>query len=283
LGRGEEAIAHYNQAIALKPDYADALSNSGNVLQKQGALEAAVLAYGRAIALDPAHADALCQSRRGRSQSWAAMTRRWPNYQNLIRVKPDAPQPHYDLAVTLLRMEALGKRLAGIRVAQEIAAGALFPGCVSAGVCKARTSPAKTLLVDAEQGLGDTLHFCRYVAGLEQTGARVVFSAQDALMRLLRHSFPDLEIVPASAPPPAFDVHIPLLSLPLARKQFEIPNKPYLFAEPSLIAQWRTRLEGPGLKIGIAWQGNKSSAADAGRSLVPDAVCSHRAHGKVCA
>jgi len=116
----------------------------------------------------------------------------------------------------------------------------------------------KTLLVHAEQGLGDTIQFARYMPLLVEKGARVVFEVMPQLAALLRG--PQLQSVPRGEALPPVDYHCPLLSLPLAfdTQLDSIPNKvPYLFAEPARIATWGDRLrELPGLRIGIAWQGN---------------------------
>ena len=58
-GKLEEAIEAYNNALAIKPDYAEAYNNMGNVLQEQGKLKEAVEAYNKALAINPDHDDAI--------------------------------------------------------------------------------------------------------------------------------------------------------------------------------------------------------------------------------
>jgi hypothetical protein len=123
------------------------------------------------------------------------------------------------------------------------------------------------LLVQAEQGLGDTLQFIRYVPMLEAGGGEVITEVQPQLVPLLaRSGFRSL--VPQGAPLGKFDVQVELLSLPglLATRLDTIPSDvPYLSAEPALVAHWRKELavlDGlePGkLRIGLQWQGREDS------------------------
>jgi tetratricopeptide (TPR) repeat protein len=266
LERLEEAVAGYDHAIGLKPDYAEALCNKGNALQKMGAFLDAVTWYDQALTLEPDHAEALANrgnafANLGRDPQALADCRR------VAELRPDWPDARYRLAVALLRMGNLRDGWP-LFEARKVT---VPPGSYRGGTpwLGDESIAGQTLLVDAEQGLGDTLQFCRYLWALKQTGANIVFSVQDSLVRLLHRAFPDVRIVPASGPPPAFDRHVPLLSLPLALQMNNATtnNVPYLSAEPDRIDKWRNHLAGPHLKIGIAWQGNRKSAADVGRSF----------------
>jgi hypothetical protein len=127
----------------------------------------------------------------------------------------------------------------------------------------------KTLLLHAEQGLGDTIQFCRYALMATARGARVILMVQDALVALLRDLGPGITVMGFSAPPPETDFHCPLLSLPAAFGTTEqtIPAyAAYLRAEPARVARWASRIGQDGLKLGINWQGAVSKI-DAGRSL----------------
>jgi len=121
----------------------------------------------------------------------------------------------------------------------------------------------------AEQGLGDTLQFIRYVPLIERDGS-VIFEVQTPLLPLLEQSgFRNL--IPRGAPLPHYDVHAPLLSVPgiLGSTLETLPaDVPYLKAKPELIDQWRTRLsEWPGFHVGINWQGNSQFTFDKFRSV----------------
>jgi hypothetical protein len=120
----------------------------------------------------------------------------------------------------------------------------------------------KTLLVHAEQGLGDTLQFCRYLPSLTARGATVAFEVIPSLKALMGTLSGGIRVMVRGEPVPSIDYHCPLLSLPLAfdTELATIPaDVPYLSADPKRIARWAGRLAGlTGLKVGIAWQGNPS-------------------------
>jgi hypothetical protein len=127
----------------------------------------------------------------------------------------------------------------------------------------------KVLLVYAEQGLGDTLQFVRYLPWVVTRAHHVVFMVQPALLRLL-NPIEGVTLIGQDAVPPDFDVRCPLLSLPriFATDAETIPaTVPYLQADPKSVERWRLRLGEQGLRIGIAWQGNAKVKIDRGRSI----------------
>jgi len=133
----------------------------------------------------------------------------------------------------------------------------------------------RTILLHAEQGLGDTLQFCRY-APLIEPGARVIVEVQAPLARLVSRMPGIAQVVVRGQALPPFDLHCPLLSLPRAfgTTLATVPGKPYLAADPADSASWRERLAAlPGLKVGLVWAGEprenwpKLAAIDARRSM----------------
>lgn len=134
----------------------------------------------------------------------------------------------------------------------------------------------KTVLLHAEQGLGDTIQFCRYASLLSALGAHVILEVQPRLMPLLTHLEGVEQLVAQGQDLPAFDLHCPLMSLPLALGTTveTIPSAiPYLRADPELVAQWRstvaqTHAAAPGrLQVGLAWAGNPDNWIDRRRSI----------------
>jgi len=117
----------------------------------------------------------------------------------------------------------------------------------------------RTILLHAEQGLGDTLQFCRYAPLMG--GADVILEVQAPLVRLLSHLPGVTQIVARGDRLPAFDLQCPLMSLPLAfgTTLDTIPAAtPYLSADPRLAATWRERLVGvQGFRIGLVWAGEQ--------------------------
>ena len=232
----DAAVASYDKAIALKPDYAEAYSNRGLALQELKQFEAAVPSYDKAIALKPDFAEAywnkslllllIGEFRQGfNSYEW-----RWET-KEISKFKRNFSQPLW------LGVESLSD---------------------------------KTILLHAEQGLGDTIQFCRYVKMVSDLGAKVIFEVQRPLVRLLK-DLPGVSTLIAKGDAlPEFDFHCPLMSLPLAFKTDLklIPSaKNYLEAEVERVAYWKDRIKGGGLKIGISWQGSQGTKVDIGRSF----------------
>jgi hypothetical protein len=131
----------------------------------------------------------------------------------------------------------------------------------------------RSLLLLAEQGLGDTLHFIRYARLLKERGARVVLAAQAALGRLLapHPDWDELFLLGSAEALPHCDFYLPLLSAPVAlgTTASTIPCQvPYVWADPSLCAEWRRELAAvDGFRIGIAWQGSRDYLWDRWRSI----------------
>jgi hypothetical protein len=129
----------------------------------------------------------------------------------------------------------------------------------------------KTVLLHAEQGLGDTIQFVRYAPLLAGTGARVVMEVQRELAGLLGRVEGVTAVVGRGDPLPAFDVHCPLGSLPCAfgTEPSSIPAAvPYLKPDEQKLAAWRARLahiSSP--RVAIAWSGTPSHPDDRNRSI----------------
>jgi tetratricopeptide (TPR) repeat protein len=233
-GRLDEARACYGEALRRQPDFAEAASNLGNILHDLGQFDEAEVLFDRAIALEPDCADAHWN----RALSWLLrgdFTRGWPEYEWRWRLRTfprrTFSQPRWD-----------GGPLHG-----------------------------KTILLHAEQGLGDTLQFVRYAPLVKQRGATVVLQVQPPLVRLLT-GMPGVDVLlPEKAPLPPFDVHAPLLSLPLlfGTDLGSIPAEgPYLHPDPALVERWRTQLAAlPGFTVGIAWMGSGNYRTNHRRSI----------------
>ena len=123
----------------------------------------------------------------------------------------------------------------------------------------------RTILVHVEQAYGDTIQFVRYVPMLAARGARVILETFGPLKSLLEQSqLPSTRIVVNGEQLPAFDVHIPLLSLPriFGTTLDTIPaTVPYLSVSPDEVSRWRDRIfssapDAKALKVGLVWAGN---------------------------
>ena len=131
----------------------------------------------------------------------------------------------------------------------------------------------RTLLLTAEQGLGDTIQFVRFLPRVKERGGRVILEVHPPLLPLLMGVAGADEVLALGSPPPRFDLHLPLLSLPHV---LEVENEadlaiaePYLFAAPDRTAKWRDRLGPPDgrLRVGVAWAGSRMHRNDRLRSM----------------
>jgi hypothetical protein len=149
----------------------------------------------------------------------------------------------------------------------ELGKGAhVFPGPVWNGAAPA----GKTLLIYAEQGLGDALQFARYLTLLAEAGARCVVHCGEALRPLLATVPGVTNVVSGGDALPPYDAQMALMSLP---RVFEttletIPaHVPYIVAAPEHRAAARTLMHArDGLKVGLAWAGSREHANDRNRS-----------------
>ena len=128
----------------------------------------------------------------------------------------------------------------------------------------------RSLLVYAEQGFGDALHFCRYAPLLAAQGADVTLQVPQRLVALLHTMSDKVRVVGAIESGAKFDYQIALLSAPLrmGTDLATIPgNVPYLSAQAERVARWQDAIGTGGFKIGIAWQGNPDAEFDKSRSI----------------
>jgi tetratricopeptide (TPR) repeat protein len=238
LGRYDEALEWFDKALDLRPDLAEVLFNKGLALIQLHRFDEAIAAYARLVAIDPAHARgkwqwAHLQLLKGNFEAgWSAREARW----EVPDFSPDYPR--------FPQRQWLG---------QEPIDG-------------------KTLLLCADEGFGDTIQFARFVPMLAKRGARIILVVQDALQPLLSGTSGVSECLPFSAKKfPPFDLHCPIMSLPLALGATlkTIPPADYVPPLPAERVQaWRARL-GPRtrLRVGLVWSGNPKQGDDRNRSM----------------
>ena len=268
LNRLDDALASIDEALALDPRYAQAHCNKADVLQSMQRFTDALDSYDQAIKLHPAYAEA--HSNRGEAlRSLGRLDEAMASYDRAISIKQDYAEPLWNKSlVTLLRGDLReGWRLYEWRKKTKAPYGDRnFPQPFWSGGESLR---GKSILVHWEQGLGDTIQFCRYVAALDKLGARVLFGPQKPLRGLMQSLASACELVDVDEPALRFDFHLPLLSAPhaLGTDLTNMPSEvPYLKAQADRTARWRDRIGSAGLKIGICWQGS-TGPIDAGRSV----------------
>lgn len=144
----------------------------------------------------------------------------------------------------------------------------------------------KTILIHAEQGLGDTFQFIRYAKLIKEKNGIVIAAVQKPLVTLMKQCKHIDRVISLDDTPPHFDVHSPLLSLPYALKtQLEtIPCEiPYLYADEKLVADWKQKLAADkNFKIGICWQGNDNYATPLLRATVAQKSVHPKEFAPIC-
>lgn len=270
LGRFDEAVAACKQALALRPSYPEAESNYGNVLAEMGRYEEALPHYRAAVQGSPTrgefHAN-YAQALRECQQLEAATD----EFRLALKARPGHAETRYDLAITLL---ASGQWAEGWR---EYESRRLVPayGAVTAlPQPEWDGSPAKdkVLMVHAEQGLGDTFQFLRFLSAARSRVRALVLVVQPNIKSVLANVPGASGVFAYGERLPDFDVKIPLPSLPLALglgKEVDVQmDKPYLLPPPDAVEKWRAQLaDKPGFKVGLSWQGNPNARVDKGRSM----------------
>ena len=237
LQRYEEALASYDRAIALQPNHADAHNNRGQVLREMERYEEALESYDRALAIRPQHVMAHCNAAALRlltgdfARGWTHYEWRWLK-KSVIPMKRNFSQPAWN--------------------GRDSIAG-------------------KTILIHSEQGLGDTIQFCRYVPMVAAHGGRVIFEVQKTLQAIMAQLAGAGRVIAKGSPLPAFDLHCPLVSLPLAfgTRLETIPSTTgFLSVSAELATDWQSRLNGkPSPRIGLVWAGNPGHERDRERSI----------------
>ncbi len=263
LARFDEALDSVDKALACDPHMAESWSNRAVVLQQIGRLDAALASVDRGLAIAQ---NARSWNNRGLIlQAMKRLDDAIQSYDHAIAADPAYADAYWNKGLCCLLQ---GRLAEGLRLYEwrkkRVEAARRYPQLEWLGN---EDIVGKTLFVHAEQGLGDTIQFCRYALLAAKT-AKVVLSVQDSLVRLLSDIGPNITVVDFSTVPAKFDYHIPLLSMPLAFAGDAFSAAvPYLRAEPRRVEDWRARIGMHGFKIGIGWQGAPRGTVALGRSF----------------
>jgi tetratricopeptide (TPR) repeat protein len=238
LGKKHTALASYDRALKLRPDFAVVLLNRGRTLHDLKRFDEALASYDRALKLRPDFAEAhfneaLCRLLIADfDRGWEKHESRW-GIERLRTAKRNFVQPLWT---------------------------------------KGDDVRGKTILLHAEHGFGDAIQFCRYVPLVVERGARVILEVHRPLRELMTTLTSAAQIVSRGDPLPDFDMHCPLLSLPLAfgTRLETIPCPTlYLRASPQALVNWDARLASRKhrARIGLAWSGRPGHLNDHNRSI----------------
>jgi tetratricopeptide (TPR) repeat protein len=269
--RYTEAAAAYDKALELAPDLVSAWMGRGNVLAEIRRDDEADKAYDHVIAVRPDLANGWA----GRGGVFLRLLRdddAIACYQKAISIDPDYAEPYFNMAIIKLshgnfeegwplyewRWKTRIRAFSDRHFTQKLWLGA-------------DNITGKTILVHAEQGLGDTVQFCRYLEKLEALNCKIIFEVPAALYELFAAQHANYKLIRQGETIPDFEFHCPLMSMPLAFKTTmkTVPASiPYLAAPPEKIALWQSTLGRRNRpRIGLCWSGSPGSTNDVRRSI----------------
>ena len=296
-GRTDEAYAAYGEALRQDPKSALALTNLGALMVETNRLDEALTPLQQAVGIAPADAPARCnlgaallrlgqvdeaqECLEAAVQMDGEYAAAWGNLGNVFQDKlrledvlgahtralslePENPELHWNRAMTLLLagdleagFEEYEWRLKMPRIAARTLPSPVWQGEDPAGA---------SILLVAEQGLGDTIQFARFAPALSKKGARVAIACARSLVTLFSTLDGVEHAAAADDPLPDHDYHLPLMSLPhrLGITSTTIPGDvPYLGVPSNVTAPPD---HGKKRRIGITWCGNPEHPTDRQRS-----------------
>jgi len=303
LGAFKEAVKSCQRALALAPGKVEIYNVLGNVLTERGNYALAVEVFRRALALEPASAETIC----GLGfllQCQGNLAAAADSYRCTLKLAPNLLAAHVQLGIIFVQQCDLAEAARCFERARELEPHYpdalyrlgtlhLLQGNFQLGwkeyenrwgtaygvrhnrrfrqkLWQGEPLQGSRILLHAEQGLGDTLQFIRYVPLVAAQGAKIILEVQPRLHRLLAQTPGTEEVVRCGEALPGFDWQCPLLSLPMifGTGLDTVPAQiPYIFADPVQAAAWKQRLRGKPLRIGLAWGGNPRYPHDLRRSI----------------
>jgi tetratricopeptide (TPR) repeat protein len=261
---------YYQRALKLRqPGYL--YSNFGALLRKSYDFDTAKTVYRKGLAIDPTNGGSY-YNLGNLHKEVGELDLAVQAYNFSLKIEPERPSTHWNLSLTLL---AAGKLREGFLEYEWRWRYEGFPSRrrnFTQPQWNGEALGGRTLLVHAEQGIGDHLQFARFIPALAALDGRVIVECHEPLMRLFQHYQGMVEIVERLKQPDDFDLHLPLLSAPLAlgaETLDDLPETPYL-APPS---DWKfdvPEANPKAFKIGIIWGGNPNFPGDGERSAKLD-------------
>ncbi|MEZ0288767.1 MAG: tetratricopeptide repeat protein [Methylophilus sp.] len=274
LKRFDDALLSYEKAIALNTSSSDAYNGKSNALQELKRFDDAVSGYEQAIALNPDSADTYAN--RGLAlQGLEKFDEAIKNFDKAIVLNPESVDPYWNKALLKILMGEWeeGWQLYEYRRHRK-GQKESYPDYPQPLWLGHENVANKVLYIYPEQGLGDFIQFCRYIPLVEKLGAKVVLSVPAPLVSMIKTMGLNARIVAKDEKVDAFDLHCPIMSLPLAFKTTleSIPNTaPYFFADKAKKNNWADKLAKTSqLKVGLVWSGSKDHKKDHDRSIPLD-------------
>jgi tetratricopeptide (TPR) repeat protein len=265
LGKTDDAIRAYQACLNLKPDHTDALNNLGLVLYEQNRFEESIILFQQSICAKPELTNAwynLGMALQAQGQPEEAIEA----YNQVIKIFPDSAEAHFNRSIALLLTENFEEgwveyewRFRSFEKKKDAEQKKSLMHWDGSSLIKRR------ILVNDEQGIGDTFQFIRYLSMLKELGGFVFFETSKPLSGLLEKFAGIDELVepsPVGFSQNEFDSFVPLMSLPgIFNTTLEtIPGTtPYLFASHKKVEIWQDRIDQHMFNVGIVWAGNPTT------------------------
>lgn len=271
LGDNSAALQALDLALAAAPDLAEARNARGVALQNQGRLDEAEAEFRKVAASLPGHPGVLVNLAAvlaAKGDIGAAE----PLFRQVLDLSPDDSTAAYNLGLLLLLKGELDQGWEGFEFRDRASNVALAKSRSSRPRWQGEPAPEKTLLISAEQGLGDNIQFARFVEPAAARVGKAILELPVPLTRLFAGLPGAAEIVGREDELPEHDVYVPIMSLPkVLGPDVGIPwNGSYVSADPASIGRWRERIDqrasGP-LHVGVLWAGNPAHKRDRERSM----------------
>jgi Flp pilus assembly protein TadD len=272
-GKHSEALAASRRAVELGPHSARAHKQLGDALRESGDLAGAVAHQRKALELDPNIAEAwndlgfLCELR-GETADAAA------HYRRAIAIRPGFAQAHFNYGLWLLASGDFSRGWEECEWRWQLPELAGLAPKFERPMWDGSDITDKTVLLYAEQGLGDVIQFVRYVPLVTRKGARVLVRCPWQLKALIEHAAGAAGVFGEDETLPDFDLCCALVSLPriFGTTTETVPARiPYLGADRGKIARWRGKIaadEGEALRVGIVWASHSLNARYARRKSI---------------
>lgn len=269
LKRDAEALLEYEGILALKPEALIALVNRALILHDLRRFDEALVGIDKALVLQP-NEPRLHFNRANALTELCRFEEALLAFDKAVQLQPDfagAVRNRGILKLLLGRFDEGWVDYERRRPADR--SQQMLPG-LDAPFWSGESLEGKTILVTDATGMGDAIHFCRYLPMLAARGAIVSFLGNTKLYRLFAALQSTVHLLPSVQADARFDFQCKLLSLPYrfntALETIPAPI-PYLRAEDERIARWAERIGMHGFRVGICWKGNPSRTIDAGRSM----------------
>ncbi len=258
LGDYDSSINYIKKELQLNQPSAEAYNKLGNIMKKKGMLEEAINYYQKALQINPNHPGIL-NNLGNVLYEIGCFDKALISYQNALQLDPDSPYSHFHMSRVLLLS---GNYKQGWKEYEwRWKTKDYFERDFSKPLWDGSDFSGKTILIHTEQGLGDAIQFIRYVPLVVQHGATIIVECQKELVSLFQNVEGVKQVIARGNPLIHFDLHCPLLSLPLiyGTTLETIPAQiPYIKVNPFSIQKWKDKVKDDSskLKVGLVWAGS---------------------------